>query len=113
MFDTVPLRIHVGLLEAEVGGYVHHLDALLQEGDAGFGTGLVRQRREYDVKFVTQVRGDVQIHVVQVGEHLAQRLAGGTASRYGRDFDLGMVAQDAYQFAAGVSGHVDDSDFHG
>ena len=111
MLDAVPLGIDVGLLEPEVGGNVHDLDALFQQGDAGFGAGLVGQRREDDIQLVAQVGGDVQFHVVQMGEHFAQGLAGGAASGDRGDFDFGMVAQDADEFAAGVSGDVDDANF--
>ena len=43
VIDAVPLAVDVGLLEAEVGGDVDNLDALLKQRDAGFGAGLVGQ----------------------------------------------------------------------
>ena len=94
MLNLVPVRIVVQVLEAEVGGNVHRLDALLDERLKPLGAGGVGQRGEHEVNALGYLRRYLHVAVGQVGEHLRQSPARRASSGDGRYLNFGVATAE-------------------
>ena len=109
---TVPERVLVRVVQAEVGGDVYDLHAVPRERDARLSRGDLRQGREDDVHAARNLRLDGDVHARQVRQRVAQLLAGLAPPGDAHHLRLGMAVQDARELDARVPRHIDDAYLH-
>ena len=83
-----------------------------RERDARLRRRHLGQRGEDDVDAAGELRLDGHVQPRQVGQGVAEFLAGLAASGDADDLGVGVAVEDAGELDARVAGDVDDANFH-
>ncbi|GIW08550.1 MAG: hypothetical protein KatS3mg060_3355 [Dehalococcoidia bacterium] len=92
---SIPTLILCGVVEAEVGGDVHHGNPAVDEGQQRLGTRLVGQPGEDKLDVVGQFRDDRHVEPRQALKNVRERFPSLAPARNGMDGHPRMVGEQA------------------